>query len=158
MTLSEYENLKKLFIETFHLPNDVNIFIEEKYTISNDSKLMTEVIIKTNSNNIFDYSFDKKASEITKDDILQLKESLKKLAYKNHPILARMSRLFGWWLIFASSITMFSVCPHCGQVGCPIGIGTTGILAGFLAFFKMYLKDIIFAIKLQLSSFYKNIF
>ncbi len=56
----------------------------------------------------------------------------------NHVIRSKLLRLFGWWSIFAGGITAFSICPICGQAGCPIGVGTTGIIAGLFALVKQY--------------------
>ncbi len=47
-------------------------------------------------------------------------------------------RFAGWWSIFAGALALYSVCPVCGTVGCPVGIGVTGVLAGLLAAIKQW--------------------
>lgn len=47
-------------------------------------------------------------------------------------------RFLGWWSIFAGALAMNSVCPICGNAACPVGVGTTGILAGIMAGFKQW--------------------
>ncbi|MBN2078430.1 MAG: hypothetical protein JW838_05660 [Spirochaetes bacterium] len=47
-------------------------------------------------------------------------------------------RFAGWWSIFAGALALYSVCPVCGTVGCPVGIGVTGVLAGLLAALKQW--------------------
>ncbi|MCU0849466.1 MAG: hypothetical protein MUD12_16410 [Spirochaetes bacterium] len=47
-------------------------------------------------------------------------------------------RFAGWWTIFAGALALNSVCPVCGSSACPIGIGTTGIIAGVIAAVKLW--------------------
>jgi hypothetical protein len=47
-------------------------------------------------------------------------------------------RFAGWWSIFAGLLAVNSVCPICGSSACPIGIGTTGIVAGLFAAIKQW--------------------
>ncbi|HOP62773.1 MAG TPA: hypothetical protein PK358_05550 [Spirochaetota bacterium] len=47
-------------------------------------------------------------------------------------------RFAGWWSIFAGALAVNSVCPVCGSQGCPVGIGTTGIIAAFFAATKQW--------------------
>gem|GEM_PF-802063 len=47
-------------------------------------------------------------------------------------------RFAGWWSIFAGALAVNSVCPICGTQGCPVGIGTTGIIAAFFAGLKQW--------------------
>ncbi|HQO03050.1 MAG TPA: hypothetical protein PLI62_12335 [Spirochaetota bacterium] len=47
-------------------------------------------------------------------------------------------RFAGWWSIFAGALALNSVCPICGGVACPVGLGTTGIIAGLLAGIKQW--------------------
>ncbi|MBN2160127.1 MAG: hypothetical protein JW807_12085 [Spirochaetes bacterium] len=58
------------------------------------------------------------------------------------PIKRRLSsgimRFAGWWSIFAGALALHSVCPICGSTGCPVGIGTTGIIAGLAAALKQW--------------------
>ncbi len=51
---------------------------------------------------------------------------------------AGLVRFAGWWSLFAGALALNSVCPVCGNAGCPTGIGSFGIIAAVLAFFKQY--------------------
>lgn len=56
-------------------------------------------------------------------------------------------RFAGWWSIFAGALAINSVCPVCGSSACPVGIGTTGVIAGVIAAVKLwggrFLKSVI---------------
>jgi hypothetical protein len=47
-------------------------------------------------------------------------------------------RFAGWWSIFAGALALNSICPVCGSSACPVGMGTTGIIAGFIAAAKLW--------------------
>mgnify|MGYP006961682514 CR=1 FL=1 len=47
-------------------------------------------------------------------------------------------RFAGWWSIFAGALALNSVCPICGGASCPVGIGTTGVIAAVLAGTKQW--------------------
>lgn len=47
-------------------------------------------------------------------------------------------RFAGWWSIFAGVLALNSVCPVCGGSACPVGIGTTGVIAGVIAAVKLW--------------------
>jgi hypothetical protein len=51
---------------------------------------------------------------------------------------AGLVRFAGWWSLFAGALALNSVCPVCGNAGCPTGIGSFGLVAAVLAFFKQY--------------------
>ena len=42
-------------------------------------------------------------------------------------------KLIASWLGFTGLYAMFSVCPFCGQQGCPVGIATAGTVGAFFA-------------------------
>jgi hypothetical protein len=45
----------------------------------------------------------------------------------------RLFRFLGWWLGFTGLYATFSVCPFCGQPGCPVGMASAGTVGAFLA-------------------------
>jgi hypothetical protein len=47
--------------------------------------------------------------------------------------LAVIPQLLGWGVGFSGLYAASTVCPHCGQVGCAVGIGTMGIMGGLTA-------------------------
>ncbi|MBP7604081.1 MAG: hypothetical protein KBA15_09150 [Spirochaetes bacterium] len=61
-----------------------------------------------------------------------LREPAKKAA------AAGLVRFAGWWSLFAGALALNSVCPVCGNAGCPTGIGSLGLIAAVMAFFKQY--------------------
>ncbi len=61
------------------------------------------------------------------------KEEKRKMSPFGH-----LFRFFGWWFGFTGLYSMFSVCPFCGQQGCPVGVASAGT-AG--AFFALCLQD-----------------
>lgn len=42
-------------------------------------------------------------------------------------------RLIASWFGFTGLYAMFSVCPFCGQQGCPVGMASAGTVGAFLA-------------------------
>lgn len=42
-------------------------------------------------------------------------------------------RFVGWWFGFTGLYAMFSVCPFCGQQGCPVGMASAGTIGAFLS-------------------------
>ncbi|HPF32375.1 MAG TPA: hypothetical protein PLM22_04310 [Candidatus Sabulitectum sp.] len=44
----------------------------------------------------------------------------------------RLFRFIGWWLGLTSLYSAFSVCPFCGQPGCPAGLASAGAVGAFL--------------------------
>jgi hypothetical protein len=42
-------------------------------------------------------------------------------------------RFIGKWFGFTSLYAAFTVCPFCGQVGCPVGAGLAGSVGAFFA-------------------------
>jgi hypothetical protein len=65
---------------------------------------------------------------------------------KRHPIIGAILRFSGWWFGFSALYGTFAVCPFCGQSGCPVGAGSSGLIGGFLALCMQNWKAIIGAI------------
>jgi hypothetical protein len=53
--------------------------------------------------------------------------------FYQYPFIGRAFRFFTWWLIFSGIYASSSVCPFCGQFGCPVGAASAGIVGGFFA-------------------------
>ncbi len=47
--------------------------------------------------------------------------------------MGRFLRFLTWWLIFSGIYASSSVCPFCGQVGCPVGGASAGLVGGLFA-------------------------
>jgi len=128
--------IKKLL----RLPSGVFIKIDEKSIKKDESNLttFTDIIISLNKKENKTFSLPVSIDKITEQDIADMQKSFEE-GISGAGILTRaFVRLFGWWVIFAGSLTVFSICPVCGQTGCPAGIGITGIVAGILAIVKLY--------------------
>jgi hypothetical protein len=50
-----------------------------------------------------------------------------------YPVLGRCVKFLTWWLIFSGIYASASVCPFCGQAGCPVGGASAGIVGGLFA-------------------------
>ncbi len=71
-------------------------------------------------------------------------------------INAGLLRMAGWWSIFAGLLALNSVCPICGGASCPVGVGTTGIIAGLLAGAKVFGGRIIGMIREPVQKWKQN--
>jgi len=47
--------------------------------------------------------------------------------------LKPVARFLTWWLGFFALLGAFSVCPFCGQAGCPGGPASAGLIGGIAA-------------------------
>ncbi len=60
-----------------------------------------------------------------------------------HSIKERLFLFFKWWLVFTGIYSVSSVCPFCGKVGCPVGLGSAGALGAFFALFMQNWKHLL---------------
>ena len=65
--------------------------------------------------------------------------------------LGYIIKLFAKWFGFTSLYAAFSVCPFCGQQGCPVGIGSASIIGAFFALIFNDWKILFFYIKNKLN-------
>jgi len=61
-----------------------------------------------------------------------------KISFIKRLVAAGILRFAGWWSVFAGLLAINSVCPVCGSTACPIGLGTTGVIAVFFAAVKQW--------------------
>ena len=134
-------NIVKEVREIFKLPQSCAVDLNEFSCNGGNNDLITEITVQVSKKQTITYVINKSMQTLSREDINELYAGIKKDAYNKHPFLSKFTKLFGWWVIFAGSFSLFSICPVCGQVGCPVGVGITGILAGVLAVLKLYLKD-----------------
>ena len=143
--MEEQNDYRKTIIkqvrEVFKLPRGCTIDVNEAACNEDNNDKATEIVIWIGKNKTIRYIINKHVQSITDKDIDELYSEVKISAFDKYPFLSKFTKLFGWWVIFAGSFSLFSICPVCGQVGCPVGVGITGILAGVLAVLKLYLKD-----------------
>ena len=70
------------------------------------------------------------------DAKLQEASGIHKNDTEGHPGMSPFGHLFrflGWWFGIAGLYSVFSVCPFCGQSGCPVGLASAGTIGAFLA-------------------------
>jgi hypothetical protein len=53
--------------------------------------------------------------------------------FSHYPVVGRFLRFFTWWFIISGIYASSSVCPFCGQMGCPVGAASAGVVGGFFA-------------------------
>jgi hypothetical protein len=58
-----------------------------------------------------------------------------------HPAFAKIIHFFKWWLGLTGLIAATSVCPFCGQPGCPVGVGAATTIGGILSLFMQDWKE-----------------
>ncbi len=90
-----------------------------------------------------EFELPRPVDELSDDDLEKLKAAIRGSARPAGFFSRGLVRLLGWWVIFAGSLTVFSVCPICGRMGCVTGIGIYGIMAGLLALAKQYGKSML---------------
>ncbi len=47
--------------------------------------------------------------------------------------LGHLFKFFGCWFAFTGLYSVSSVCPFCGQAGCPVGAAGAGVVGAFMA-------------------------
>ena len=108
-----------------------------------DGEPRTDIHVHIDSDSVLQLSVPCLPEDITHSHINNAAEELRSIAAAKHPFLSRIPGFLGWWVIFAGSLSMFSVCPVCGSPVCPVGIGITGIVAGCMALCKQYMKYLV---------------
>jgi len=61
--------------------------------------------------------------------------------HHRHSVFSRIIHFCKWWLGFTGLIAVTSVCPFCGQPGCPVGIGAATTIGGFMSLFMQNWKE-----------------
>ena len=147
--------LKNWLIEFFTLPASTEIIISE-HNHGNSGEHHTDIIIKQQDEESIKYSVKKTAVEITYKDIKQLKKFSNFEKMKKVPVIGNIFRFFGLWFAFSGIYAIFSVCPFCGQAGCPVGAGSVGAVGGILAFVVQHGKTSINYIFKKIRNFQKT--
>ena len=126
--------LQHWVIEIFNLPKETMVILNDyHYKRGENPSTATEITITIGKSHRQKYIINKPIRDLEHKDIKLLKESIESHVVKKHPILGRLVKFFGWWFGFSGLYAMFAVCPFCGQAGCPVGIGSAGVVGGFCA-------------------------
>ena len=146
------QQLQQWIRETFRLSKDADINISEHREGENkfDSP-HTEITIEQKSGKKCQYQINKSITEVTEKDIKRLRRFAKFEKLKKLPIIGNLFRFLGLWLAFTGVYAMFSVCPFCGQVGCPVGAGSAGVIGGFFALAVPNMKNLLSLMQHKLS-------
>jgi len=83
-------------------------------------------------------------------------EPVKKNSFIAKLFSAGLLRFAGWWSIFAGVLAVNSVCPVCGSAACPVGLGTTGVIAVFFAAVKQWGKHLYKMLCGRILIFFRN--
>ena len=70
---------------------------------------------------------------ITDKDIRPIRRFLRRPANRSRTALVGVLQFIGWSVGFTGLYAASTTCPCCGQVGCPVGVGTVGIMGGLTA-------------------------
>jgi len=140
---NNYIELKDSVARILKLPDNIDIEITPEFSGMHEST----VISTCSEGNSLKFIINKNINKITNEDILLLKDSISNDIKKSGFIPRQLSRLFGWWIIFSGSITLFAVCPVCGSAGCAGSFAFTGILAALLSIVKNFSSILTLRIK-----------
>ena len=134
--------------EIFELSEEIKIDIGETQDQHKDHiHYQTTITIQNQGDNPDSYIIKKPLQEIEKKDIQLLKRRANVEKGKLHPIFGPVFRFIAWWFAFTGLYSMFAVCPFCGNAGCVVGVGSAGIVGGFLALMLQYGKTAVSFIK-----------
>lgn len=138
------QQLQQWIGDTFRLPKDAIINISQHRDDENkpDSS-HTNITIKNKSGKNFHYQINKPINKVTEKEIKRLRRFIKFEKLKKLPVIGNLFRFLGLWLAFTGVYAMFSVCPFCGQVGCPVGAGSAGVIGGFFALTVQNMKNLL---------------
>ena len=76
------------------------------------------------------------------------------------PVLSPFGHFFRFtarWFGFTGLYAAFSVCPFCGQAGCPVGVGIAGSMGAFFALCLMDWKRLLGYIGVSLKNRLKGV-
>ncbi len=148
------EEIKKWITSILNLPEEARIeLIEKKTDGSNSLPVNTVINVQFNKERSRSFTISKPLNIITRSDISAIKNEIDRAAGQKHPILSRILRLFGLWTAFTGFYAVYGICPCCGLIGCPVGIGSAGIVSGVFALGVQNWKTFIVFIKSRFKIF-----
>lgn len=150
------QQLRQWIGDTFRLPKDAIINISQHRDDENKpDSFHTEITIENKGGKNFQYQINKPINEITAKEIKRLRRFIKFEQLKKLPIIGNLFRFLGLWLAFTGVYAMFAVCPFCGQVGCPVGAGSAGVIGGFFALIVQNMKNLLDFVQHKLLGTFK---
>jgi hypothetical protein len=140
------QQIQGWIIEAFKLPKETAVDINERECMDEGhSSIDTVIAVYSCRDHTHEYNIPKPPADIRYEDIELLRNMdwHKHLTHKKSTILGHLFRFSIWWLSFSGLYAMFATCPCCGQVGCPVGAGSAGLVGGFLALCNQNWKRLI---------------
>jgi hypothetical protein len=145
-TINANQRIQWLIIEAFNLPKKTVIDLNKREcTEERLSSTDTVIVVHSCKGHTHEYTIPKPPADIKYEDIEPLKsaDEHKHHIYKKNIILGYLFRFSVWWLSLSGLYMLFATCPCCGQVGCPVGAGTAGLVGGFFTLCKQNWKGFI---------------
>jgi len=138
------KQLEKWIVEVFNLSNEETINLAEHEDEKGGQHFFhTEITVRDKFDQNRQYTIKKSVTEITQKDIQRLRRYVKFERLKKLPVIGNLFRFIGLWIAFTGIYSMFAVCPFCGQLGCPVGAGSAGVVGGFFALVVQNMKNLI---------------
>jgi len=131
-TQKKINNIKTWIRLGFSLPNDTVIQVRE--TGGEELSLRHTIIeIQFEQTKSQQFEIQHPLDQVSRRDIYKLVAKEIDAKSEKRSVMGRIIRFFAWWFGFTSLYAMFAVCPFCGQIGCPVGMGSAGFVGGFFA-------------------------
>ncbi|MER3447441.1 MAG: hypothetical protein C4291_11660 [Candidatus Dadabacteria bacterium] len=138
-TINPNQQIQGWVIEAFNLPKKTVVDINKRECIEGQRSSMDTIItVHSCRDHTHEYTIPKLPNNIRYEDIelLRTGNEHEHHIYKKNTVLGYLFRFSIWWLSLSGLYMMFAACPCCGQVGCPVGAGTAGLVGGVFALCK----------------------
>ena len=123
--------LRELALETVRSPKQTVITISP--SVDKTAAPNTNTCLECSGESVCRCSLAATPHAVSEKDIQPARKSLERPIRRWPVALAMIPQLLGWSVGFTGLYAASTVCPHCGQVGCALGIGTMGIMGGLTA-------------------------
>ena len=142
-TINPNQRIQSWIIEAFNLPKKTMIDITKRECVE-EWFHSTDTVITVHSckDHTHEYTIPKPPANIKYEDIelLRTADEHENHIHKKNTILGYLFRFSIWWLSLSGLYMVFATCPCCGQVGCPVGAGSAGLIGGFFTLCKQNWK------------------
>jgi len=126
-------------VDVFKLPKTAIVSVVQRDSQQGKGDpATTDIVVSFNERLLHTFTIAKPLSDITHQDVKQMRATLEAHIVKKHPILGHLLRLSGWSVGFSGLYIMFAVCPFCGQPGCPVGAASAGLIGAIFAVLMQY--------------------
>jgi hypothetical protein len=145
-TINSNQRIQDWVIEAFNLPKETMIDINKcEYIEEQSSSMGTVITVHSCKDHTHEYTIPKLPADIKYGDIELLRNGNEHEhhIHKKNTVFGYLFRFSIWWLSLSGLYMFFATCPCCGQVGCPVGAGTAGLVGGFFALCKQNWKGFI---------------